>query len=93
MRKHVQVKWNNIRAGAEDNFAKYSRGEVSGKLRFPIFALKCDFFKLKKVSTLGLPYEAGSVMHYDTRAFSRNGLPTIISTRLFSKLRNNTFPV
>ena len=53
----VAIRWENIKNGKEDNFARYSRGEVS---------------------TLELPYDLRSVMHYDARAFSRNGRPTIV---------------
>ncbi len=53
---HVQILWSNISPGMEDNFAKYSRSEVS---------------------TLALPYDLGSVMHYAAKAFSRNGQYTI----------------
>ncbi len=48
------------RYGMEDNFARYSRGEVS---------------------TLDLPYETDSVMHYRSTAFSRNGRPTLLPRR------------
>lgn len=58
--RHVGVQWHNIEAGREDNFARYSRGEVS---------------------TLQLDYDLGSIMHYQSTAFSKNGRPTIVSKR------------
>jgi len=36
----------------------------------------------EEVDTLGIMYDYGSIMHYSTRAFSRNGNPTIIPSRL-----------
>ena len=54
--EHVEIFWSNIQAGMEDNFARYSRAEVS---------------------TLSLPYDTDSVMHYSSTAFSRNGQYTI----------------
>ena len=62
---HVRIQWANIKAGKEDNFARYDRGEVS---------------------TLELAYDVGSVMHYGARAFSRNGLDTIVSVAGTKKL-------
>ena len=54
--QHVRILWSNIYPGREDNFARYTRAEVS---------------------TLSLPYDTSSVMHYSSRAFSRNGQMTI----------------
>jgi hypothetical protein len=42
----VRIHWENIQPGMEDNFARYSRAEVS---------------------TLSLPYDTSSVMHYSSR--------------------------
>ena len=46
----MSIRWANIESGREDNFAKYSRGEVS---------------------TLQLPYDTESILHYRSNAFSR----------------------
>lgn len=54
---YIQVVWANIKAGYEDNFARYDRGEVS---------------------TLELEYDTQSVMHYSSRAFTKNGQNTIV---------------
>ena len=54
--EHVRIYWENILVGFDDNFARYSRAEVT---------------------TLSLPYDTGSVMHYATTAFSKNGRATI----------------
>ncbi len=55
---YVAIHWQNIKRGREDNFARYSRGEVS---------------------TLQLPYDTASIMHYQSKAFSRNGRATIVA--------------
>ena len=54
---NVRIFWENIQNGFDDNFARYSRAEVS---------------------TLDLPYDTGSVMHYASTAFSKNGRATIL---------------
>ena len=59
--QHVSILWENISPGREDNFARYSRAEVS---------------------TLSLPYDTESVMHYSATAFSRNGQYTITPLKL-----------
>ena len=61
--QHVSILWENISPGREDNFARYSRAEVS---------------------TLSLPYDTASVMHYSATAFSRNGQHTITPLKLVS---------
>ncbi|XP_045452566.1 seminal metalloprotease 1-like [Melitaea cinxia] len=53
----VQIVYENIKPGAEHNFAKYTVDTVT------------DF---------GVPYDYGSVMHYPSKAFSKNGNKTII---------------
>ena len=54
---NVRIFWENIQNGFDDNFARYSRAEVT---------------------TLDLPYDTGSVMHYASTAFSKNGRATIL---------------
>ena len=65
--QHVQIVWSNIMTGREDNFARYSRSEVS---------------------TLSLPYDIESVLHYSATAFSRNGQYTIRLV-LFRKIKDH----
>ena len=59
--EHVRIYWENILAGYDDNFARYSRADVT---------------------TLSLPYDTSSVMHYASTAFSKNGKATIQSLKL-----------
>ena len=66
--QHVRILWSNIYPGREDNFARYTRAEVS---------------------TLSLPYDTSSVMHYSTRAFSRNGVRE--SIEIFRQYNNKHF--
>lgn len=42
-----------------------------------------NFVKLSNeaVSTQGITYDTGSIMHYNAYAFSRNGKPTIVAQR------------
>ncbi|RVE53235.1 hypothetical protein evm_002068 [Chilo suppressalis] len=42
------------------------------------------FHRFADTSNLGLPYEYGSCMHYGTHYFSRNGRPTISTTRQYN---------
>ena len=63
--ENVRIHWQNILSGYDDNFARYSRAEVT---------------------TLSLPYDTGSVMHYESTAFTKNGKPTIQSLKAYKKL-------
>ena len=63
--ENVRIHWQNILSGYDDNFARYSRAEVT---------------------TLSLPYDTGSVMHYESTAFTKNGKPTIQSLKSYKKL-------
>ena len=63
--ENVRIHWQNILSGYDDNFARYSRAEVT---------------------TLSLPYDTGSVMHYESTAFTKNGKPTIQSLKSYKRL-------
>uniref|UniRef100_A0AC34Q945 Metalloendopeptidase n=1 Tax=Panagrolaimus sp. JU765 TaxID=591449 RepID=A0AC34Q945_9BILA len=52
----VNINWNNVEAGLQDQFDKYS---------------------LSMIDHLDTTYDYGSVMHYASTAFSKNGKPTI----------------
>ncbi|XP_022099401.1 blastula protease 10-like [Acanthaster planci] len=56
---YVNILYENVRLGLEDNFVKYEAVTQS--------------------MTHGVPYDPTSVMHYNTRYFSSNGKPTIIT--------------
>ena len=45
--------------------------------------MEFNFNKYSKstIDSMGTPYDYGSVMHYDARAFSRNGRPTIVAKK------------
>lgn len=53
---YVNILWDNISPGMENNFVKRSASQVT---------------------TFGVPYNTRSIMHYSSRAFSKNGQPTI----------------
>ncbi|KAE9556216.1 hypothetical protein FO519_000555 [Halicephalobus sp. NKZ332] len=53
---YVTINWNNVEAGLQDQFDKYS---------------------LNMIDHLDTTYDYGSVMHYASTAFSKNGKPTI----------------
>lgn len=54
---YVEIKYENITPGKENNFNKYNGDTVS------------DF---------DIEYDYGSVMHYSSMGFSKNGEPTIV---------------
>ena len=46
---------------------------------FEGFADQFDKYNWKTIDELGVSYDYQSVMHYDRRAFTKNGKPTIVA--------------
>lgn len=58
--EYVDIVWEKIQAGTENNFVRYEESVIS---------------------SYGVEYDYGSVMHYPTVAFSIDGSPTIVPKR------------
>ncbi|CAH2989829.1 unnamed protein product [Chilo suppressalis] len=48
------------------------------------------FYRYDDTTNLGIPYEYGSCMHYGTHYFSRNGRPTLSTTRQYNGVLGQT---
>jgi len=55
-----------------DNFVEILRDNIT-----PAALRNFNMYPSSRINSLGTPYDYGSVMHYGSKAFSRNGLPTI----------------
>ncbi len=92
--QNVAIRWENIQSGKEDNFARYSRYFLCynyNSCYSYLHVLYIDSIFRGEVSTLDLPYDTKSIMHYEARAFSRNGRPTIVPiNEKFTKLGQKT---
>ncbi|EDO45480.1 predicted protein, partial [Nematostella vectensis] len=56
--KYVEIKWENIIPGFQDQFDKYT---------------------FQTLDQLGKDYDYDSIMHYDRKAFTKNGQPTVVA--------------
>lgn len=52
---------------------------------------KLDDFKAREISTLGLPYDITSIMHYGSMYFSKNGKPTIVAKMYNVQMGQRTY--
>ena len=58
---------------------------------FPLeFKFAFDRYSNRKIDSLGVEYDYKSVMHYGSKAFSKNGLPTIVARDPSVKRFGNT---
>lgn len=58
---------------------------------FPLeFKFAFDRYSDRKIDSLGVEYDYKSVMHYGSKAFSKNGLPTIVARDPSVKRFGNT---
>uniref|UniRef100_A0A0N5A4D6 Zinc metalloproteinase n=1 Tax=Parastrongyloides trichosuri TaxID=131310 RepID=A0A0N5A4D6_PARTI len=58
-----------------DKYVKIIPENIDPEMRFNF-----DFYGIDKTDTLGIPYNYGSAMHYDRKAFSMNGGDTMLPT-------------
>ena len=56
---------------------------LTGCIFYSITGMESNFYKYSrgKIDSLGTPYDYGSLMHYRSTAFSRNGKPTIVAKK------------
>ncbi|XP_068723572.1 zinc metalloproteinase nas-15-like [Montipora capricornis] len=69
-----------------DEYVTIYRGNIRRGMEFNF-----NKYSRSTIDSLGTPYDYGSVMHYDSRAFSRNGRPTIVAKKSGVTLGNRRY--
>ncbi|XP_078378886.1 zinc metalloproteinase nas-15-like [Oculina patagonica] len=70
-----------------DEYVTIYRQNIMGGMEFNF-----NKYDRSKIDSLGTPYDYGSVMHYESKAFSRNGRPTILPKKQGETLGNRKGP-
>lgn len=82
---HLIGFWHEQNRPDRDNYIILKEENIMPKFKFAF-----DRYSDRKIDSLGVEYDYKSVMHYGSKAFSKNGLPTIVARDPSVKRFGNT---
>ncbi|XP_027036187.1 uncharacterized protein LOC113664759 [Pocillopora damicornis] len=82
---HLVGFWHEQNRPDRDNYIEIKEENIIPKFKYAFHK-----YSSRRIDSLGVEYDYKSVMHYGAKAFSKNGLPTIVARQRSIKTFGNT---